>query len=390
MASVIKLALKLKARLEFTLQEGNQALTETINLHHYIAAASGLDWEYTILVVMRPTIADLAKKAGVSVATVDRVLNRRLPVREDTVLRVVKAAESIGYHATGLLKSRLTETPKRRFGFLLQKPDAFYQTLGKELVAATKAVRAVEGKPVLEFIEEVVPSTLAEGLLKFSRNVDAVAVVAMDHPMVNDAVEKIIALGKPVFTLLSNITSPLCCGHFGADSRKCGRIAGWTISRLARQPGKIGILVGSHRYLNQELSEISFRTFMREHAPEFQLLEPIVNLDDDDIAYEAITELVEKTSDLVAIYVSGGGQEGLIKALRERKSDTKLIAVCNELTPATRAALHDGVIDLTLGTPFAALARRLTEVMAKATTGAELPHLPPLMLPPDIHMSENI
>jgi LacI family transcriptional regulator len=129
---------------------------------------------------------------------------------------------------------------------------------------------------------------------------------------------------------------------------------------------------------------------MREHAPEFQLLEPIVNLDDDAIAYEAITNLIKDNADLVAIYVSGGGQEGLIKALRERHSGDRMIAVCNELTPATRAALIDGVIDLTLGTPFTALARRLVEVMAKATTGAEMPHLPPLMLPPEIHMSENI
>ena len=67
----------------------------------------------------RPTINDLARAAGVSVATVDRVLNRRLPVREDTALRVVAAAETIGYHATGLLKRRLAEAPRRHFGFLL-------------------------------------------------------------------------------------------------------------------------------------------------------------------------------------------------------------------------------------------------------------------------------
>ena len=142
--------------------------------------------------VARPTINDLAKKAGVSVATVDRVLNRRLPVREDTAIRVVEAAEAIGYHATGLLKRRIAESPKRKFGFLLQKPDAFYQTLGKELVAATKAARTVEGKPVLEFIVDVEPSIVAERLLKFAHSVDAIAVVAMDHPLVNEAVEKII------------------------------------------------------------------------------------------------------------------------------------------------------------------------------------------------------
>ena len=40
----------------------------------------------------RPTIADLAAKAGVSVATVDRVLNGRHKVREETARRVYEAA----------------------------------------------------------------------------------------------------------------------------------------------------------------------------------------------------------------------------------------------------------------------------------------------------------
>jgi LacI family transcriptional regulator len=340
--------------------------------------------------VKRPTLHDLAQAAGVSIATVDRVINRRLPVSDDTSQRVVQAAESIGYHATSLLKRRVQEMPARRFGFLLQKPDAFYKQLGQELVSASRASRIVEGKPTVEFVEDVVPAIIAERLLQMAKKADALAVVAMDHPVVNEAVEAVIAQGKPVFTLLSNLNSPAVSGHFGADSRKCGRIAGWTISRLAKSSGKIGILVGSNRYLNQELSEISFRTYMREHAPAFQLLEPIINLDDERIAYEAVSEMVSTNADLVGIYVSGGGQEGLIRALREFCTPHQLVAVCNELTPATRAALHDGVIDLTLGTPFAALARLLVEAMAKGTTAQDMPHLRPLMLPPDVFMPENV
>ena len=340
--------------------------------------------------VDRPTIADLAKKAGVSVATVDRVLNRRLPVHQDTARRVVEAAEAIGYHATGLLRRRLTETPQRRFGFLLQKHDAFYQLFGRELSAATKASTQVEGKPLVEFMEHLVPSFIAEKLLATAQKVDALAVVAMDHPLVNAAVETIVASGKPVFALLSHLTTPSCCGQYGADSRKCGRIAAWTISRLAHRPGKIGILVGSHGYLNQELSEISFRTYMREHAPEFQLLEPIINLDDERLAYEAVTSMVSANPDLVGIYVSGGGQEGLIRALRERQRGEKPTAVCNELTTATRTALLDGVIDLVLATPIAALSKSLVEAMAKASITTEFSKLPPMMLPPDVYLSENI
>src|ERR1700679_4126623 len=68
----------------------------------------------------RPTVSDLARAAGVSVATVDRVLNQRHPVREGTADRVLRAAEAIGFHATALLKQRLrVDVPRRTLGFLL-------------------------------------------------------------------------------------------------------------------------------------------------------------------------------------------------------------------------------------------------------------------------------
>jgi LacI family transcriptional regulator len=45
----------------------------------------------------RPTVNDIAKAAGVSLATVDRVLNARQGVREKTVARVNAAIEQLGY-----------------------------------------------------------------------------------------------------------------------------------------------------------------------------------------------------------------------------------------------------------------------------------------------------
>ena len=55
----------------------------------------------------RPTISDVAAKSGVSVATVDRVLNARHPVREETTRRVYEAATAIGYHAAGRIRTNL-------------------------------------------------------------------------------------------------------------------------------------------------------------------------------------------------------------------------------------------------------------------------------------------
>ena len=325
-----------------------------------------------------------------SVATVDRVLNRRLPVREDTALRVVAAAESIGYHATGLLKQRLTEVKPCTLGFLLQKRDDFYRALANELLNATKSATFVRGKAVVEFMDELVPSFIAAKIREIAPRVDVLAIVAVDHPLVSEAVEEVVASGKPVFTLLSDLTTPARSGHIGVDGRKAGRTAAWAISRLAKKPGKIGILLGSHRYLNQETAEISFRSYMRENAPQFQLLEPLVNLDDQRIAYEAVEDMISTNADLVGIYMAGGGMEGLVRALRDENAGSRIIAVCNELIPITRSALIDGTIDLVLATPATLVASRAVEAMAHAAATERTESGLPILLPAEIFLSENI
>ena len=55
----------------------------------------------------RKTSSDVAKRAGVSVATVDRVLNGRQRVRKETMELVYLAAQDVGYDGVGLTKKKL-------------------------------------------------------------------------------------------------------------------------------------------------------------------------------------------------------------------------------------------------------------------------------------------
>ena len=94
------------------------------------------------------------------------------------------------------------------------------------------------------------------------------AILAVDHPLVDGAVADVTARGTRVFTLLPDITTLARTADLVLDSRKAGRTAVRTIARLAKVPGKVGILLASHRILSQEMSEMSFRSFMREHQPQ--------------------------------------------------------------------------------------------------------------------------
>ena len=85
---------------------------------------------------MRPTVHDIAKEAGVSLATVDRVLNARPGVREKTIARVQEAVARLGYvrdaSAANLARGRFY-----RLAFVLPEgPNQFVETLRAALLEA--------------------------------------------------------------------------------------------------------------------------------------------------------------------------------------------------------------------------------------------------------------
>jgi len=356
-------------------------------------AAAGLQGLQNIGTAMakRPTLDDLARAAGVSVATVDRVLNARHKVREPTAERVLGAAEAIGFHAAPLLKRRLrAAAPVRAFGFLLQKPDAFYRQLGADLEAATAQLTSCRGRAHVEYVTELSPAAITEALARMGEVVDAIGLVAVDHARVSDAIGKLREAGKPTFALVSDLTAEARAGYVGRDNRREGRTAAWLISKAAPRPGKIGIIVGSHRYLCQETAEISFRAYLRENAAGFETMESLVNLDDARLAYVATQELIARHRDLVGLYVAGGGSEGVIAAARDEAPPGSLAIVCHELTPKNRAGLIDGVLTAVIATPTALLARRALEAMDRAIETGARESAVQIVVPFDIFLPTNI
>ena len=340
----------------------------------------------------RPTISDLAQKSGVSVATVDRVLNGRHPVREETSRRVYEAASALGYHATSLIRQRINaDLPVVRLGILLQKPETeFYKAFGAAIEKAVREAARFQGVCVLDYVPDLAPAVVAAKLKEMAPKVQAIAMVAVDHPNITSAVAELREKGIPVFALLSEFAVGVRSAYIGVDNRKVGRTAAWTIARSAKKAGKVAIFVGSHRFLGHDLREMGFRTYFREHAPQFHVLDTLVNMDDLRFTREAIRELMLRHRDLAGFYVAGGGMEGAIEAMREAGPQTGVSVVLNELTPLSRAALADHLITMTLSTPLQLLCERLVELMARAVAknDGELPGQ--LFLPFEMHISENI
>lgn len=340
----------------------------------------------------RPTIADLARHAGVGVATVDRVLNGRAKVRPETAKRVYDAATAIGYHAAGLIAMRLAQDqPRYRLGFVLQKPrQFFYQQFARDIERAAARVEAFSAATRIEFTQNQTPNDLADALRSVGASSQAVAMAAPDHLALTEVVQELKDRGIPVFSLFSDFAPGVREGYIGLNNRKVGRNAAWIIANTARSPGKVAIFVGSHRFHGHELREIGFRTYFREHAPQFQLLDTLVNLETRQLTHEATLDLFKRHPDLTGLYIAGGGMEGAISALREHDPADRLTAVCHELTPESRAALADQYITTVFATPLPQLATDLIGLMVRAIKSGAAQAPGQTFLPFDMLISENI
>jgi len=342
--------------------------------------------------VKRPTIQDLANASGVSVATIDRVLNGRHRVREETARRVYDAASSLGYHAVGLLRQRVfKDLPQYRLGFLLQRPNqSFYQSLSREIEAVAQLSTSSRITTQIDYAPASTPTVIVEKLRLLATRNQAIALVGPDYPAVTAAVEELKAKGIPVFSMLTDLASGVREGYVGLNNRKAGRTAAWLIAKAARRPGKVACFVGSHRYHGHELREIGFRSYFRENAPEFEVVETLVNLETAEITHEATLNLFNQHPDLVGFYVCGGGMEGAITAIREEGLAGKLIVVVNELTPDSRTALADEVVTMVIATPVRTLCTELMSLMTASIDRVEDVIPGQSFLPFEIYTSENI
>lgn len=340
----------------------------------------------------RPTIPDLAVAAGVSVSTVNRVINQPDSVRQPTRERVLGAAEEIGFYGLGTIKHAVRKgRQKHKLGVLLQQGGRrFYRNLGDALAAeaARQSDELVELS--LEYLEDLSPNRVAERLVALGDTCEAVALVAAQHPLVADAIDTVIANGVPVASLIAPLSARGNVSFIGLDNWKVGRTAAWAFDSIVRSPGKIGILLGNFRYRNQEMNESGFRSYFREHNTAFTLLEPLATYESAAAARELVEGMLKEHPDLCGLFVSGGGITGALAALRATPKRDDFVAVGYELFDETRAALIDGTLKMVISHPMETFARETISTLIKAKKAGADAGGQRVALGFDIYTSENV
>lgn len=318
-----------------------------------------------------PTLADLARVAGVSLATVDRALHSRGKVSTKSLLRIEQAAVEIGFRDIRFVAAP-TSGPAIRLGFVLHKGgQEFYRNLAHALEGACQSRTDAAITPEFRYAASQAPDDFYVELESLSKTCAALASSAITHAKVARLSAQLINQGLPVFALLNDFGRDAHLGYFGLDNLRVGRIAGWMMAQRLQQGGRAAVFVGGNRWHGHALRETGFRSALREYAPSVTMLDTLVNLETRQVTYEATLNLLDTHADLRGIYVAGGGMEGAIAALREVRPPEKVALIVNELTAESRAALQDRYALMAIATPISALAEALIDAMLHAVQKIE-------------------
>jgi LacI family transcriptional regulator len=340
----------------------------------------------------RAKINDVARAAGMSVSTVNRVLHEPDKVREETIKAVLDAAEAVGFYGVASIKGSLrTSRPKIRIGMLLLPTKrTFYKDLATVFEIAAKAVTGHQVILRLEHYDDLSAQSVVDGIMRLAASSDVLAIIAPEHPLVSATLEQLAERGIKSFAIITQLTARCGVGYVGLDMWKVGRMAGWAFDNICKRPGKIATLIGNHRYRCQETNESGFRSYFREHSSGFELLEARLTFESSSISHEVTEELLQQHPDIVGLYVSGGGLSGAIAALRESGRGKDIVSVGYELTDYTRAALIDGTLNFLITHPLQTVANEAIAAMIRAFDGGADFQPQAINLPFEIYTSENL
>ena len=297
----------------------------------------------------RVTVHDLARAAGVSLATIDRVLNGRPGVRAKTVEKVEAAIAEIGYKRD-LTASMLARA--RDIGLTVIVPEGTNQFMGKLAEAVETIggqVRAERLRLDLVRIKAMDTRALVEALDAIAPgDADVVVIVAIDKPEVHAGVGRATARGLKVITLVSDLPQSARHAFVGIDNRAAGRTAASLMGRFVGRGSTVALVAGSLELIDHAERIAGFRDVMAEQFGDITILGPIEGQDAFSLTYERTLALLEAHPDLAGLYNVGAGNAGMLMALGETKRAGAMRVIAHELTGPTRAGLASGAVDVVI------------------------------------------
>jgi LacI family transcriptional regulator len=255
-------------------------------------------------------IKDIAFQAGLSTATVDRVINGRGGVRRQTMSRVQAAIEELKQQEQAQAHAGRTYV----FDVIMETPDRFStavrQAFEQEAAISPPAVLRAR----FHFSERIEDAALVKLIARVrNRGSHGVVLKAADTPVVNQAVADLAQAGIPVVTIATDLPGSVRIAYAGADNLAAGETAAYLIGATLAE-GAVLVTLSSSRFRGEEERIEGFRRLLGQRWPHLHIVEASEGYGKDAMTGALVRAALLDHPGINAVYSIGGGNRSILDA----------------------------------------------------------------------------
>ena len=290
-------------------------------------------------------VKDIAFQAGVSTATVDRVLNQRDGVRGPTRARIEAAIHELERQEQNIARGGKTfaidvvmEAPDRftlevRLAFE-SEAGTFYPNMFRMRFQSAEVLREDEFVRKLERIR--------------SRGSDGVVVKARATGPIEAAIRTLVNAGIPVTTLVTDLPNSGRLAYAGMNNCAAGETAAYLIAqKLGARGGRILAIMSSSRFHGEEERLAGFKDALVRLYKNLMITEVSEGFGRDVATGALVRDVLQHHSDICAVYSAGGGNLAILKSFEQARRRCHVF-VAHDLDAENRVLLANGQIDYVL------------------------------------------
>lgn len=294
----------------------------------------------------RPTLKDVAERAGVSLRTVKKVVVGREPVPDATRQRVHQAATELGYRKN-IIASALALAKRERIGLVYSEvtkayfPEvergfrrfaAEYHDYGLDVEFAIGHDTNIAGQ------EAVLDRMLAD------ERITGVVLQPLSADGLNPAIDRLVAAGKPVITFGSDAPDSARLCYIGPNAQKAGRIGAQILANYIGKRGTALIISRNRAHMQTRQRAEGFHEMVAEFYPAITPVELLIDNADD--TYQVIAERL-RGEPVTGIFSTSADTSVAGRVLRDmERSDIVLVGF--DLSEETATLMRQGYIKVVL------------------------------------------
>lgn len=282
---------------------------------------------------------EIAFQAGVSLATVDRVIHARPGVKERTKARVQAAIRELDRQAVSVAM----DGKRLAIDVIIEAPKRFSTAVRTAFEAELEGLRPASIRLRFHMTEMFDEDSLDQLLRSISRRGTHGLVVKLpDRLGIVRYLEQLKAKRIPIVTFVTDLPTTSRLEYIGMDNHAAGRLASYLVQKT-RSDGDVLITVSSNEFEGEAARLEGFHSAPTGRS--FHLIHGTMGRDAQ--TGEKVSALLDNGIQIGAVYSAGGGNRAVLNALKDA-NQTPDVFIAHDLDADNRGLLRDGEIDFVI------------------------------------------